>query len=440
MQHERKKNNQKLKKKSTNTNIKPEEVIQINTFFQTASDGIITIDNNGIIQSVNIAITRIFGYEEPELIGTNISILMPSSLQKGHNEYLKKYDNLQKSIVVGNGRELIAQKKDGTFFPIRLAVNQMQLSGGIYFTGILYDLSAQKASESAIKEWNIKLEKLVEKRTIELAKTIARLENANRQLEQENRDRKTAEYALLQQEGELIAALEKEKALNELKSRFVSMASHEFRTPLSSVLGAAELIEVYPNSEQQDKRQKNVNRIKNAVGTLTSILNDFLSLSKLEEGKLEQNPSFFFLNFFCQEVLDEVKGVLKSGQIIHHKGLKEDREIYFDKNFLKIILFNLITNAAKYSIENQMIQLNMIIDKETLIIEIKDRGLGIPLEDQDNLFERFFRAHNVENIQGTGLGLNIAKRYVDILGGKIYFTSKLGKGTTFFVELPIEKI
>ena len=91
MQHERKKNNQKLKKNPTNTNIKPEEVIQINTFFQTASDGIITIDNNGIIQSVNIAITRIFGYEEPELIGTNISILMPSSLQKGHNEYLKKY-------------------------------------------------------------------------------------------------------------------------------------------------------------------------------------------------------------------------------------------------------------------------------------------------------------------------------------------------------------
>ena len=427
-----------MKNKVTNSNPKPEGVIQLNTLLQTAPDGIITIDNKGVIQSVNTAITRIFDYEETELIGQNIDVIMPTHLRKDHQESMNNYQVSQPSIVVGHGRELIAKKKDGTLFPIRLSVNQMQLSGGTYFTGILYDLSAQKAAESAIKVWNTKLEKLVEKRTIELAKTIARLENANRQLEQENQDRKVAESALIQKEKDLNAALEKEKSLHELKSRFVSMASHEFRTPLSSILGAAELIEVYKNTEQQEKRQKNVNRIKNAVGTLTSILNDFLSLSKLEEGHSQQKPTLFYLNAFFYEVMDELKGGLKSGQIIDFTQLKRDVEVYLDKHFLKTILFNLIANAAKYSKENQSICCDLKIEKETLFISIRDKGIGIPLEDQNNLFERFFRAHNVENIQGTGLGLNITKRYVEMLGGKIYFTSELGKGATFFVELPIK--
>ena len=328
-----------MKNKVTNSNPKPEGVIQLNTLLQTAPDGIITIDNKGVIQSVNTAITRIFDYEETELIGQNIDVIMPTHLRKDHQESMNNYQVSQPSIVVGHGRELIAKKKDGTLFPIRLSVNQMQLSGGTYFTGILYDLSAQKAAESAIKVWNTKLEKLVEKRTIELAKTIARLENANRQLEQENQDRKVAESALIQKEKDLNAALEKEKSLHELKSRFVSMASHEFRTPLSSILGAAELIEVYKNTEQQEKRQKNVNRIKNAVGTLTSILNDFLSLSKLEEGHSQQKPTLFYLNAFFYEVMDELKGGLKSGQIIDFTQLKRDVEVYLDKHFFGYMFF-----------------------------------------------------------------------------------------------------
>lgn len=230
-------------------------------------------------------------------------------------------------------------------------------------------------------------------------------------------------------------ALEKEKVLNEMKSRFVSLASHEFRTPLGTILSSASLIGRYETTEQQNNRLKHVNRIKSSVVNLTGILNDFLSLSKLEEGKIEIHKTQFNLQDLINEVLEEMSSITKTGQniIYHHHGATYD--FIQDSKIFKNILINLISNAIKYSSTDKIIKVDTKIEDKQMCLTVEDKGMGIPKEEQKNLFERFFRASNAGNIQGTGLGLNIVKRYVDLLKGKISFESEENQGTTFRVIL-----
>lgn len=234
-------------------------------------------------------------------------------------------------------------------------------------------------------------------------------------------------------------ALKKEKYLNELKSRFVSMASHEFRTPLTSILSSASLLEKYiESSDNKEKQHKHLTRIKASVHLLTDILNDFLSLDMLEEGKVDMHYSNFNLPKFLEELVEELQEITKRGQSIsyHHEG---EEQLTYDKQILKNILNNLLSNAIKYSKENGEVLFSTELNDGTLVITIKDHGIGIPEEEQEHLFERFFRANNVTSIQGTGLGLNIVKKYVDIVKGDILFESKIAEGTTFTIKLPINK-
>ena len=256
-------------------------------------------------------------------------------------------------------------------------------------------------------------------------------------MEEEINERRIVEEKLKTREEELKLSLEKEKELGELKTRFVSMASHEFRTPLATtILSSAALILRYEDSSQQDKRLKHVERIKSAVTNLTGILNDFLSLSKLEEGMIDLQLEYISLKSMCDEIAQEVEGILKKGQSIVHNIQELDKELLTDKRILKNILFNLVSNAIKYSKESDVIECFMSFEEDYFSLEIKDTGIGIPIEDQKHMFERFFRAGNVTNIQGTGLGLNIVKRYVDLLNGTVSFKSKFGEGTSFYINLP----
>jgi signal transduction histidine kinase len=193
----------------------------------------------------------------------------------------------------------------------------------------------------------------------------------------------------------------------------------------------------YVTTEQQEKREKHIKRIKSAVVNLNGILNDFLSLSKLEEGKVDVTPSHFFWNIFCQEVYEELEGLLKDNQTMQHQLLPEDQIVYLDERILKNIFYNLISNAIKYSEKGTTIYCRSKVENEKLHFEIQDEGMGIPAIEQQYLFTRFFRAANVINIQGTGLGLTIVKSYIDLLGGKIHFESIERIGTTFFIELPL---
>lgn len=238
-----------------------------------------------------------------------------------------------------------------------------------------------------------------------------------------------------QVEQNIRKALSKEKHLNELKSRFISMASHEFRTPLSAILSSVSLIGRYHFTEEQEKRDKHINRIKSNVSNLTGILDDFLSLSKLEEGRIESTPVPFDLLAFMNEVTEEMQGVAKAGQelLISYQG---EKEVFLDKRLLKNILINLISNATKYSPADSEVELYAEITEPYVSISVRDYGIGIPEEEQIHLFERFYRANNATNIQGTGLGLNIVQKYVTLMGGKVEFESRLNEGTTFILTFP----
>jgi len=237
---------------------------------------------------------------------------------------------------------------------------------------------------------------------------------------------------------ELTESLQREKDLNELKSRFVSMASHEFRTPLSAILSSISLIDLYTTEEQAEKRKKHTERIRSSVSNLVGILNDFLSLEKLEQGKVEITQEPFDLYDFAEDIMEEVNGILKIGQQINlaHTG---EREIIQDKRILKNVLLNVLSNAIKYSDEHKEIHFSIAVNHGIVSIKVRDEGIGIPEEEQKELFSKFFRAKNAVHIQGTGLGLNIVKKYVELLDGNISFISKHNEGTTFIIVFPQNK-
>lgn len=414
-----------------------DDSLRLQAIIETVIDGIITIDERGVIETVNPAAARLFGYEPGEVVGKNIKNLMPSPYRQQHDGYLERYISTGEAKIIGIGREVTGMRKDGTTFPMRLAVSEVLLEDKRIFTGIIHDLSDVKEAEDKIRKLNEDLEEKVIERTEELASVVNKLLNTNKKLQYEVQERLSAERALRESTKEIQKALEKEKELSELKSRFVSMASHEFRTPLSTILSSISLLSRYTETLQQDKRDKHINRIKSAVRNLTGILNDFLSLSKLEEGKIENQPYEFDIGELCPEVIDEIQGLLKDGQEIVHDGLGQPLFVRWDKRLVKNILFNLLSNAIKYSDEGRKIFLKERVEDDFFLIDIIDQGIGIPDADQPYLFTRFFRAANATNIQGTGLGLNIVKRYIDLVGGSITFESQLNEGTTFTVCLPL---
>jgi len=413
---------------------KDEFVQRLESIINTAIDGIITIDVKGTVEMMNPSAAVLFGYQPQDVIGNNIKMLMPSPYHEEHDGYLHRYHKTKVPHIIDIGREVFGKTKTGEVFPMRLAVSEVILNDRIIYTGIIHDLSDVKLAQDKIIALNKQLEGKVEERTYELEKVVNKLLTINTDLKREVSDRLTAEKNLKISQAELKESLNKEKELNELKSRFVSMASHEFRTPLTTIMSSASLISKYDKTEQQANREKHVKRIKSAVVNLTGILNDFLSLSKLEEGAIRVNPQTIHLEDLCLEVIDEVKGLIKPNQKIIHHVQGEQKEFISDKGILKNILFNLISNAIKYS--SDIITCDLNFHPELIEIAIKDKGIGIPMEDQKYLFTRFFRAQNVTNIQGTGLGLNIVRRYVDLLQGTITFDSAHEKGTTFTVTLP----
>lgn len=403
--------------------------------FEACEEGIVVVNREGVIVLANKAAHTLFCYNQGDLVGQKIEVLVPPALRTSHVKDRSKYEEHPSPRQMGKGRDLSGRKKTGEEFPVEISLNRAQIDGIDHTVAFVIDITERKKIEEALKRseeqlivYAAELEKRVTQRTQELDRTISELEKANAELEDQVSIRKKAEE-------ETKIALSRERELNELKSRFVSMASHEFRTPLSTILSSASLIERYTEPGTEEKRQRHVEKIKSSISNLTAILNDFLSLSKLEEGKVELDQEKINLMELLQDVADEMLALSKEGQQI--KISPETDKIYFysDKKILKNILINLLSNAIKYSESGTTV--NIIIQEETdkLILKVVDQGMGIPKEEQKHMFERFFRATNATNIQGTGLGLNIVKKYVDMLNGDITFESNVGKGTTFVISL-----
>lgn len=403
----------------------------------SAGEGIMFFNKAGNIEMVNPKGEEMFGYKESELVGQPIEVLVPKASRGNHKGYRDGYIEKPKPRPMGQGIDLKGVRKDGSEFPIEISLNTMTHDNEMIIVAFITDISTRKENERKLEEYATSLEQKVKDRTSEL-------EHMNLGLQSQIQERKMAEQALKKSLGdlrkaekEILKSLEREKELGELKSRFVSMASHEFRTPLTTVLSSANLIGKYTEKDQQDSRLKHVDRIKNSVQNLTSILNDFLSIEKLESGVLDVHKDSFDLVHLVKEMEGEASGILKKAQTIVFEVPSELR-INSDPHIIKNVLLNLISNAAKYSSEGETVEVSVIVANQSVSIEVADNGIGVPEEEQKNLFERFFRAKNATNIQGTGLGLHIVKKYVEMLNGSISFQSKSGIGSTFCVNLPID--
>ena len=387
-----------------------ENTALLKAIIDNAIDGIITIDNKGTIETINPSGCRLFEYEQSEVIGQNVSMLMPPPDRNKHDNYLLNYHQTSKKSVIGIGREVLGLKKSGSTFTFRLGVSEVQFSGRKIYTGFIHDLSREKQAEEKLKEYALNLEEQVQERTRLLNETVKALEEAKEKVSR---------------------SLEKEMELNQLKSRFVSMASHEFRTPLSAIQLSSILIEKYSADTLNPNIFRHTAKIRVLVAHLTSILNDFLSLERLEAGQFQPILAEFDIVKFSEEITEDMQLIAKQNQQIIYQHTGTSAMVNLDQSLLRNAIINLISNSIKYSGENTFIEFNTEITREFATICIKDNGIGIPKEDQKHLFEAFFRAHNTGTIPGTGLGLNIVSRYIQLMAGQVKFTSDVNQGTSF---------
>ncbi len=387
-----------------------------------ASIGVIIVNQKQEIVLMNPFAIQLFEYDFSEVKGKRIETFIPSRFHERHHGHQQRYYANQENRPMGIGMDLFAIKKDGTEFPVEVSLGMYKADDETFVIAFINDITIRKKAEEEIKKLNAELEQKVVERTDELALTITKLE---KQIEE------TEEV-----EAELRKSLEKEKELNELKSRFVSMASHEFRTPLSTILSSIYLLQKYTKTEDQLKREKHIDRVVSAVTTLTDILNDFLSVGKIEEGKIAAKFTNFNINDHIKSIINELSTILKKGQQMVYQHIGAEK-IWLDPSLLKHIAMNLLSNAIKFSPENSTITIQTSSSANGLEFRVKDEGLGIGKEDQQHLFERFFRGTNVTAIQGTGLGLHIVQKYAELMNGKVSCESELEKGTEFILQFDL---
>lgn len=386
----------------------------VNALFLHATEGILVSDDTGTITQANPSAERLFGYEKGELTGQKIEILIPRKLSEKHLESRTKFQQHPHPRSMGQGMELHGLKKDGIEFPVEISLSPYSTPEGRFVIAFIIDISIRKQAEDKLKNYSVELERQVKNRTLILEEAVDELQKTKEDLRQ---------------------ALEKEKDLNELKSRFVSMASHEFRTPLTTMLSSLSLVTKYGEQKDTENQLKHVGKIKTSINNLTDILNDFLSVSKLEEGKIENLPEGLNLKNFINEIISDMLGMAQNNQQIS-LSYSGNEYVVLDKKLVKNILFNLISNALKFSPNGGTVEVIVKVQNSSLRISVKDSGIGIPKEDQEHLFERFFRGNNATHIQGTGLGLAIVSRYAELMNASLDFESKENKGTTFTIIIP----
>lgn len=391
------------------------------TLFDHASIGIIVVNSTAEITLVNQFALFQFGYESAdELKGKQIEVLIPGRFHGKHVSQRDGYIHAPKNRPMGIGLDLFGKRKDGSEFSVEVSLGNYEFDGSKFIVAFVNDITKRKEIEEEIIRMNEELEDKVEERTLSLMDTVEKL---NLQIEEtEEKDK------------ELMEALSREKELGELKSRFVSVASHEFRTPLSTVLSSIYLLQKYTTSEEQPKREKHIQRIISSVNLLTDILNDFLSVGKIEEGKIQARFSTFEINRNIAETIAEMQTISKPGQQIRYMHTGEST-VELDPGLFKHITLNLLSNAIKFSPENSDIYISTEVNDAEIVVKVKDSGIGISKADQEHLFERFFRANNAINIQGTGLGLHIVSKYAELMNGTITCKSDLDQGTEFTVIL-----
>lgn len=354
-----------------------------------AIDAVITIDNRGVVKEWNLQAEAIFGYTGEEAIGKPLTAtIIPPHHHKSHNAGMRHFNETGHGPVLNQKIEITAVRKSGEEFPIEMAIIPVEDKGSHSFTAFLSDITIQK-----------------------------------------------------QVQAEMEKALNKERELNELKSRFVSMTSHEFRTPLTTIKQNTDLISyqlesIIPNEYALFK--KYIDRIDGDVNRLTGLMNDILMLGKIESGKIQMNKSKINFVQFIEKLVTKYSEADSEHRQIEMKVQGVPQELEIDTQLIDHVVSNLLSNALKYSPGAKAPEVNLSFNKLSRVtLRVKDHGIGIPKKDQRSLFESFYRATNVKNIQGSGLGLSIVKEFTEMHGGTIEVDSDEGKGSEFIVELPL---
>ena len=293
-----------------------------------------------------------------------------------------------------------------------------------HFLAVKEDITERVVVETELEMHRNKLEELVAQRTKELDET-------NKKLKGEIEKEKEIERMLKQ-------SLEKEKELSELKTRFISTTSHEFRTPLTSVLASSELIQRYGRKWSEEKFNHHTSKIKASIEYMTKLLDDVLTINRTESGKIWFNPIMMNLKLACNEMIEEVKSYSNKNHKFRFTYSVNRNSLMLDPKLIRFIIVNLLSNAFKYSPDGGKVELKISYKKSDLIIIVKDEGIGIPPNDIPYLFEPFHRGENTIEIPGTGLGLSIVKKAVDLHNGKIKFESAEDRGSIFTIVLPTE--
>jgi len=340
---------------------------------------------------VNAAFTRLTGYRSEEVLGESIAILQGESTDRQRFDQIRQALEQRQPIEI----ELTLSCKDRSEFWVELEVMPIAMQSG-HFTHL--SLVCRDISK-----------------------------------------RKQAEIEHQQVEANMRRALAQEHELNKFKSRFVSMVSHEFRTPLSTILCSTELLESYGQQWSEEKRLIRLVRIKEAVKRISLLLNNVLTIGKAEAGRLQFKPAPLDVVQFCGRLIEELQPEAQTLHLLTYLPHCHHVNAELDEQLLRHILGNLISNAMKYSPQGGKIQVELNCTLNQISFYIRDQGIGIPPADQEKLFAVFQRVSNVGTIAGTGLGLSIVKRLIEAMNGEIWCESELGKGATFVIRLPMAK-
>jgi PAS domain S-box-containing protein len=383
---------------------------------ENSADAIFIIDNQGRYVYVNTETVNMLGYSKEEMLMFTIADISPKNRVE---EYQQIFQQLLEKGRFFTEFELV--KKDGTIFPTDF--NAVVLQNGFVYASCR-DISERKHTEEELTIHRNNLKELVQLRTQEW-------NNANEELQIQIEREKEIELMLEQ-------SLEKEKELSEMQSRFISTTSHEFRTPLTAILSSTELLQRYGKKWSEDKQKDHFNRIIKSVEYLTKLLDDVLTISRTETGKINFKPETVELFQLISECEKDNKSLLTEKHEFRLNYNLEEKEFQLDRKLMRFIINNLLSNAIKYSPAGGKIRMTINQDQEQLIIEISDEGIGIPQEEVDKIFDSFYRSKNTGTIEGTGLGLAIVKRAIDIHNGEIIVSSELNKGTTFNIKIPLK--
>lgn len=398
------------------------------TTLKSIGDAVITTDSQGLVTFMNPVAEALTRWKQEEVLGNELNQVFHAINEKTRQVVENPVKlALEAGVTVGLDNHTLLIAKDGSEIPIDDSAAPIKNDAGNILGAVLvfHDVTEQQRVKALLERTNEELE-------VRVAESITQLRETNEQLRQEIARRRGLEE-------ELRSALAKERELNELKSRIIATVSHEYRTPLTTILSSADILEHYDSRLTAEKKKNHFQRIQSSIKYLTKLVEDMLFVHQAEIGNLEFNPAPLDVERVASEIVNEFHGNSTSQQSINFECQGICRNAFLDEKLLQLILRNLLSNAIKYSPKTSPVRLELSCELNQIVLRVSDQGIGIPAGEKSLLFNPFFRGSNIGVTPGVGLGLVIIKECVDLHGGEIFVESEVGKGTTFTVTLPLSQ-